>query len=112
MEHIPHELPDAFPTEKHLIERLTKTNYEFSRTATWYDDVNPQIHRIESEDEPTSDEVLERYARRTDGRSSKSHSTEAFARFRSVEVHRCRRQSDPVRCPASRGDRHGKRNIP
>jgi len=59
MEHIPHELPDEFPTEKHLIERLTKTNYEFRRTATRYDDVNRQIHRIESEDEPTSDEVLE-----------------------------------------------------
>jgi hypothetical protein len=24
MEHIPHELPDEFPTEKHLIERLKK----------------------------------------------------------------------------------------
>jgi uncharacterized protein len=64
MEHIPHELPDEFSTEKHLIERLTKTNYEFGRLAAAYDEVNRHIWRIESEDEATSDEVLEKLKKR------------------------------------------------
>jgi uncharacterized protein YdcH (DUF465 family) len=64
MEHIPHELPDEFPTEKHLIERLKKTNYEFGRLAAAYDEVNRHIWRIESEDEATSDEVLEKLKKR------------------------------------------------
>ena len=60
MKPIPHELPDEFPTKKHMIERLTKTNYEFGRLAAAYDEVNRHIWRIESEDEATSDEVLEK----------------------------------------------------
>lgn len=64
MERIPHELPDEFPAEKHLIERLTKTNYEFGRLAAAYDEVNRHIWRIESEDEATSDEVLEKLKKR------------------------------------------------
>lgn len=60
MIHIPHELPEEFPEEATLIERLTKTNYEFRRLAARYDEVNGHIHRIESEEEPTTDEVLER----------------------------------------------------
>ena len=60
MKPIPHELPDEFPTERHLIERLTKTNYEFGRLAAAYDEVNRHIWRIELEDEATSDEVLEK----------------------------------------------------
>jgi uncharacterized protein YdcH (DUF465 family) len=47
---IPHELPDEFPDEAALIRRLT----------SHYDEVNRQIYRIESEEEPTTDEVLER----------------------------------------------------
>lgn len=64
MERIPHELAAEFPTEKHLIERLTKTDYEFGRLAAAYDEVNRQIWRIESEDEATSDEVLEKLKKR------------------------------------------------
>jgi uncharacterized protein YdcH (DUF465 family) len=58
--HIPHELADEFPDEVTLIARLLKTNYLFRRTAGRYDAVNHQIFRIESEEEPTTDEVLER----------------------------------------------------
>jgi len=58
--HIPHELTDEFPDETVLITRLTKTNYLFRRTASRYDAVNRQIFRIESEEEPTTDERLER----------------------------------------------------
>ena len=57
--HIPHELTDEFPDEAVLITRLMKTNYLFRRTAGRYDAVNRQIFRIESEEEPTVDEVLE-----------------------------------------------------
>ena len=58
--HIPHELHDEFPGEALFIERLIKRNYEFGQLATHYDEVNRQLHRIESEEEPTADEVLER----------------------------------------------------
>jgi len=57
--HIPHELRDEFPNEVSLIERTIRTNYEFRRLATSYDEVNRKIYRIESEEEPTTDEVLE-----------------------------------------------------
>lgn len=57
---IPHELPDEFPLEQRLIEQLARTNYEFGRLVTRYNEVNREIHRIESEEEPTTDEVLER----------------------------------------------------
>ena len=57
---IPHELQDEFPDETVLIARLTKANYLFRRLASQYDEINRQIYRIESEEEPTTDEVLER----------------------------------------------------
>ena len=60
----PHELQDEFPDQTQLIERLTKTNYEFGRLAAAYDEVNRHIWRIESEDEPTTDDVLEKLKKR------------------------------------------------
>ena len=60
----PHELQDEFPDRVSLIERLMKANYEFERLVTAYDEVNRQIWRIESEHEPTSDEVLEKLKKR------------------------------------------------
>lgn len=62
--HIPHELGEEFPDQAPLIERLTKSNYEFGRLAAAYDKVNRHIWRIESEDEPTTDEVLEKLKKR------------------------------------------------
>ena len=61
---IPHELQDEFPDQAPLIERLMKTSYEFGRLAAAYDEVNRDIWRIESEDEPTTDEVLEKLKKR------------------------------------------------
>ena len=61
---IPHELGDEFPDQASLSGRLAKTNYEFGRLAAAYEEVNHQIWRIESEDEPTSDEVLEELKKR------------------------------------------------
>ncbi len=57
---IPHELLDEFPREALFIKRLIESNYEFGQLATHYDEVNRQIYRIETEEEPTTDEVLER----------------------------------------------------
>ena len=57
---IPHDLQDEFPDEAQFIERLRKSNYELDRLAAHYDEVNRQIYRIESEEEQTADEVLER----------------------------------------------------
>jgi len=60
MVHIPHELQAEFSDDKSLVERLTRTNYPFRRLAARYEEINSNINRIESEDQPTSDEVLER----------------------------------------------------
>jgi uncharacterized protein len=57
---IPHELREEFSAEASLIERLRKTNYDFGRLASRYQEVNRSIHRIESEEEPIDDAVLER----------------------------------------------------
>lgn len=57
---IPHELQDEFPQEARFIEQLAGTNYEFKRLVTSYEEVNRNIYQIESEEQPTADEVLER----------------------------------------------------
>lgn len=56
---IPHELPEEFPDEARFIEQLSRSNHEFQRLAADYDDINQRIYRIESEDESTTDEVLQ-----------------------------------------------------
>ena len=56
---IPHELQEEFRSEAALIARLQETDRLFRELASGYDEVNRQIYRIESEDEPTTDEVLE-----------------------------------------------------
>jgi len=60
----PHELQNEFPDQAALIERLTKTNYEFGRLVAAYDEVNRHIFRVESEDAPTTDEELEKLKKR------------------------------------------------
>lgn len=64
MMRIPHELQDEFPQETHYIERLIKSDHDFSRLAASYDGVNREIFRIESEEEPTTDDVLEKLKKR------------------------------------------------
>jgi hypothetical protein len=56
---IPHELPEEFPDEARFIEQLSRSNHEFQRLVADYNEINQQIFRIESEDEPTTDEVLQ-----------------------------------------------------
>ena len=62
--HVPHELRAEFSDDIRLVERLVRTNYLFRRLAARYDEINSSINRIECEDEPTSDEVLERLKKR------------------------------------------------
>jgi uncharacterized protein YdcH (DUF465 family) len=61
---IPHDLQEEFPEAAALIARMTKSSYQFRRLAERYDEVNRKIYRIESEEEPTTDEVLERLKKR------------------------------------------------
>jgi uncharacterized protein YdcH (DUF465 family) len=60
MVHIPHSLADEFPQQTALIDRLTRTNHDFERLVRRYDEVNRDIYRIESEEAPAADEVLEK----------------------------------------------------
>ncbi len=64
MMRIPHELSDEFSQEFHLIERMIGASHEFARIATDYEDVNKEIFSIESEEHPTTDEVLEKLKKR------------------------------------------------
>lgn len=64
MTRIPHELPEEFPDEAQLVEQLTRSDYQFGRLVASYDEVNGNIYLIESEDEPTTDEVLEKLKKR------------------------------------------------
>jgi uncharacterized protein YdcH (DUF465 family) len=57
--HIPHELQEEFSTHAGLIERLRRTNYEFGRLTSQYEEVNRNIYRIESEEAPSDDAVVE-----------------------------------------------------
>jgi uncharacterized protein YdcH (DUF465 family) len=61
---IPHALRDEFSQEIQLIERLIKSDHEFGRLAASYEEVNNEIYRIESEEAPTIDEVLETLKKR------------------------------------------------
>ncbi len=56
--HIPHELQEEFHTQAGLIERLRESNYEFGRLTSQYEEVNRNIHRIESEEAPADDAVV------------------------------------------------------
>lgn len=58
--HIPHELQEEFASEASLIERLRTSSHDFGRLASQYEEINRSIYRIESEEEPTEDVVLEK----------------------------------------------------
>ncbi len=62
--HIPHELRDEFPAEAQFIEQLARRNRLFRQLAARYDEVNRSIYQIESEQEPTADDVLEKLKKR------------------------------------------------
>lgn len=56
MSHTPHELADEFPEHVARLHDLKVSNAHFARLAEEYHKVNREIHRIETEVEPATDE--------------------------------------------------------
>jgi uncharacterized protein YdcH (DUF465 family) len=59
MSHVPHELHDEFPEYEQKLHDLKVSDAHFAKLSDEYHEVNREIHRIESEIEPTSDAYLE-----------------------------------------------------
>lgn len=59
MTHVPHGLHEEFPGAAAAISRLRIADAHFARLADSYDTLNREIHRIEAEVEPASDQTLE-----------------------------------------------------
>jgi uncharacterized protein YdcH (DUF465 family) len=59
MSHVPHELHEEFPNATDKIHTLKQGDAHFARICGEYHEVNRAIHRIETNIEPASDDVLE-----------------------------------------------------
>ncbi|MCA1300703.1 YdcH family protein [Stappia indica] len=59
MSHVPHDLHEEFPESAEALHALKVSNAHFAKLADEYHTVNREIHRIESEVAPASDEALE-----------------------------------------------------
>jgi uncharacterized protein YdcH (DUF465 family) len=59
MSHTPNELRDEFPEAIDVLHQLKVENAHFAMLADRYHDLNREIHRIESDVEPASDERAE-----------------------------------------------------
>ncbi|MEO0061890.1 MAG: hypothetical protein RLZZ08_450 [Pseudomonadota bacterium] len=57
MSHTPHELADQFDAK--ALHSLKQRDAHFAKLADQYHDLNREIHRIEAEVEPASDEHCE-----------------------------------------------------
>ncbi|MCI4644634.1 MAG: YdcH family protein [Hyphomonadaceae bacterium] len=57
MSHTPHELAEEFPEFADQIHALKTSNAHFARLADEYHGVNREIHRIETDLQPASDEA-------------------------------------------------------
>jgi uncharacterized protein YdcH (DUF465 family) len=56
MSHTPHELSAEFPDLADKIHALKTSDAHFAKLADEYHELNRQIHRIETDVEPASDE--------------------------------------------------------
>ena len=56
MSHTPHELTEEFPDLADEIHALKTSDAHFAKLADEYHELNRQIHRIETDVEPASDE--------------------------------------------------------
>jgi len=56
MSHTPHELAEEFPDLADKIHALKTGDAHFAKLADQYHELNRQIHRIETDVEPASDE--------------------------------------------------------
>ncbi len=59
MSHTPHELSEEFPDNCEAIHSLKMLNAHFSKLADSYHEINRQVHRVETDVEPASDQALE-----------------------------------------------------
>jgi len=59
MSHVPHELHEEFPEHREALHRLKTSDAHFTKLADRYHELNRTIHRVETNIEPTSDEILE-----------------------------------------------------
>lgn len=59
MSHTPHELPELFPDAVDAIHRLKLSDAHFARLAENHHRLNREIHRAETNVEPTDDLHLE-----------------------------------------------------
>ena len=59
MTHVLHDLHAEFPGQTDQLHRLKLSDARFQKVAERYHDVNREIHRIEAEVAPTSDQYLE-----------------------------------------------------
>jgi len=59
MSHVPHELHEEFPEATDALHTLKTTDAHFARLAEEYHTINREVHRIETDVTPASDEVLE-----------------------------------------------------
>jgi len=57
--HVPHELAEEFPEYKDRIHDLKVSSDHFAALSDQYHAVNREIHRIEIEAEPATDEYTE-----------------------------------------------------
>ena len=64
MTHVPHGLHEEVPQAAAAISRLKISDAHFARLAETYEHVNREIHRVEAEVEPASDEALEELKKR------------------------------------------------
>ena len=63
MSHTPHKLSDEFPQAAERLRALQQSDSRFLRLSAEYDEVNAQIHRMETNVEPAS-EALQTVLRR------------------------------------------------
>lgn len=59
MTHVPHGLHEEFPQASAAISKLKIGDTHFARLADRYEHLNREIHRVETDIEPASDERLE-----------------------------------------------------
>ena len=55
MSHTPHEIAEDFPEYADAIPKLRVTNGHFSNLLDAYHEINRDVHRAETDIEPTSD---------------------------------------------------------
>jgi hypothetical protein len=58
MSHTPHELAADFPEHAEKISALRQSNAHFARLSDEYHALNREVHRAETDVEPTSDDHL------------------------------------------------------